>query len=488
MAKISIFVIATLFRHHNIQKKDKLPPNVYLCFKPTNPVMMKEMRAFFATGVTKDPDFRIAKLKQLRQTIRTHRAAIEVALNKDLGKSPEEAFLTEIQLVIDDIGHQIKHLKRWSKPKRVRSGLALFPSSSHILYEPYGLVLIIAPWNYPFQLLIEPLIGALAAGNCAVLKPSNQTPHTAALIEQLITACFEPSYVRVVRSDRHEMDKLLDEPFDYLFFTGSASTGRHIMQKAAAQLCPVTLELGGKSPCLVLPSADLKLAAKRIVFGKFINAGQTCVAPDYLLVHRSLKTALIAGLKDAIHQHYGSKPKESPYYGRMVNASAFARLSLLLNESSSLIVEGGDCDAENRYIAPTLIDQPDPDSQLMQEEIFGPLLPILVYDTLDEALTFINNRPKPLALYVFGDKKTGRTVLEHTCSGGACLNDTILHVANKHLPFGGVGESGIGRYHGHNSFLTFSHQKSMVSSSLWFDLKAKYPPYHGFKWLQKLLG
>lgn len=449
--------------------------------------MMNDMRAFFATGTTKDPAFRIAQLKQLRQTIRLNRAAIEEALFKDLGKSSEEAFLTEIQLVIDDIAHQIRHLKSWSRPKHVSSGLTLFPSRCRILYEPYGLVLIIAPWNYPFQLLIEPLVGALAAGNCAVLKPSNQTPHTAALIERLMADCFEPSYVRVIRGDRQAMDSLLDQPFDYLFFTGSAATGRHIMQKAAAQLCPVTLELGGKSPCLVLPSADINLAAKRIVFGKFINAGQTCVAPDYLLVHRSLKTALIEALKTTIHRHYGPDPKASPHYGRLVNDTAFARLAALLDASKSLIVEGGASDAETRYIAPTLIDQPATDSQLMQEEIFGPLLPILVYDTLDEALTFINNRPKPLALYVFGNTRMGKKVLAATSSGGACLNDTILHVANKHLPFGGVGESGMGRYHGRNSFLTFSHQKAVVSSSLWFDLKAKYPPYQGFKWLRRIL-
>lgn len=449
---------------------------------------MNDIRAFFNSGATKDPAFRITKLKALRQTIRANRTAIEEALFMDLGKSPQEAFLTEIQLVIDDIGHQIKHLRRWGQTKRVSSGLALFPSRSRVHYEPYGLVLIIAPWNYPFQLLMEPLVGALAAGNCAVLKPSNQTPHTAALIEKMMANCFEPSYVRVVRGDRQAMDSLLDQPFDYLFFTGSATTGRHIMQKAAAQLCPVTLELGGKSPCLVLPSADVDLAAKRIIFGKFINTGQTCVAPDYLLVHRSLKISLLEALKKQLHARYGQDPKTSPYYGRIVNEAAFDRLARLLDESKQHIVAGGAHDKASRYMAPTLIDQPATDSELMQQEIFGPLLPILVYDNLDEALSFINSRPKPLALYVFGDKKTSRFVLNNTSSGGACINDTIMHVANKYLPFGGVGESGMGQYHGRYSFLTFSHQKAVVSSSRWFDLAGKYPPYKGFKWLERLLG
>jgi len=488
VTKVSIYVISTLFRNHFIEESNELSHKPYLCYKPTIPAMMNDMRTFFATGTTLNPAFRIARLKALRQTIRTYRGAIEEALHQDLGKSPQEAFLTEIQLVIDDIGHQIKHLKRWSQPKHVSSGLALFPSRCRVHYEPYGVVLIIAPWNYPFQLVMEPLVGALAAGNCAVLKPSNQTPHTAALIEKIIADCFEPTYVQVIRGDRHAMNSLLDQPFDYLFFTGSATTGRHIMQKAAAQLCPVTLELGGKSPCLVLPTADVSLAAKRIIFGKFINAGQTCVAPDYLLVHRSLKVSLLEALKTTLVQHYGPDPRLSPHYGRIVNATAFERLVTLLDASKQAIVAGGDFDREDRYIAPTLIDQPATDSQLMMEEIFGPLLPILAYDSLEEALSFINERPKPLALYVFGDTKTGRNVVAQTHSGGVCLNDTILHVANKHLPFGGVGESGMGSYHGRYSFLTFSHQKAVVSSSLWFDLNAKYPPYKGFKWLRRLLG
>lgn len=450
--------------------------------------MLNDMRAFFASGATKDPAFRIAGLRRLRHAIRTQRSAIEEALRSDLGKSPEEAFLTEIQLVIDDIGHQIRHLRRWSRPKRVRSGLTLFPSKCRILYEPFGVILVIAPWNYPFQLIMEPLVGALAAGNCVVLKPSNQTPHTADRISALISSCFDPSYVRVVRGDRHAMDSLLDEPFDYLFFTGSAATGRHIMQKAAANLCPVTLELGGKSPCVVLPTADVDLTARRLAFGKFINTGQTCVAPDYVLVHRSIKPTLIEAIRKVLRKHYGPEPKESPHYGRIVNDGAFDRLTSLLDEAGHRVVEGGTFDRSDRYIAPTLIDQPDVESRLMCEEVFGPLLPILAYDNLDEAIDWINLRPKPLALYVFGDRKTGRYVLSRTASGGACLNDTILHVANKHLPFGGVGESGMGCYHGKYSFMTFSHQRSVVASPSWFDLKAKYPPYRGFGWLRRLLG
>lgn len=448
---------------------------------------MESMHSFFATGATKDIRFRVNQLKKLAKAIRDNQSLIEVALYKDLGKSKEEAYLTEIQILLDDIRFHIRHLKRWSKPKRVKSGLALFPSSSHIVQEPYGVVLIIAPWNYPFQLLIAPLIGAIAAGNCAVLKPSPQAPATSALSASLLSTLFEPDYVQVYTGEGQELEHLLEERFDYIFFTGSPSTGRRIMQKAAVNLCPVTLELGGKSPCVVLASADIALAAKRIAFGKFINAGQTCVAPDYILVQRELKPALIEALKSIIHDFYGKDPLNSPHYGRIVNLRFLDRLTGLLETARGTVVFGGTAHRDSRYLEPTLVDEPLLDSALMQEEIFGPILPLIAVDSSEEAIAFINARNKPLALYVFGSKKEGKRILYKTSSGGFCLNDTILHVANKHLPFGGVGESGMGRYHGRYSYETFSHQQSVVSSRLWFDLAGKYPPYKQFGLIKRLL-
>lgn len=448
---------------------------------------MESMRSFFATGISKDIEFRITQLKKLANAISDNQSAIEAALYKDLGKSPEEAYLTEIQILLDDIRFHIRHLRAWSKPKRVKSGLALFPSSSHIIKEPYGVVLIIAPWNYPFQLLIAPLVGAIAAGNCAVLKPSPLAPATSALSASLLSTLFDPNYIQVFTGEGQELDYLLEQRFDYIFFTGSPSTGRRIMQKAAVNLCPVTLELGGKSPCVVLSSANITLAARRIAFGKFINAGQTCVAPDYILVERGLKSALIDALKSTIHDFYGENPQQSPHYGRIVNLRFLDRLTGLLETSGGAVVYGGTANRDSCYLEPTLVDEPSFESPLMQEEIFGPILPIIAIDSEEEAIAFINARNKPLALYVFGSKKEGKRILFNTSSGGSCLNDTILHVANKYLPFGGVGESGMGRYHGRYSFETFSHQRSVVSSRLWFDLTGKYPPYKQFNLIKRLL-
>lgn len=448
---------------------------------------MDSMRSFFATGITKDPAFRITQLKKLHDAIRDREDEILAALFSDLGKSREEAFLTEIQLVLDEIRFQVKHLKRWSKPKRVKSGLTVMPSSSYIIPEPYGVVLLISPWNYPFQLMFAPLIGAIAAGNCAVLKPSPQAPATSALTASIVSSLFDSGHVRVFTGDGQELEQLLEDRFDYIFFTGSPTTGRLVMQKAARHLCPVTLELGGKSPCVVLSTADMDTAAKRIVFGKFINAGQTCVAPDYILVERKHMTALTVALKSAIQACYGEDPQKSPYYGRIVNTRFFDRLTSLLETSGGSIVYGGRSHRDSCYLEPTLVIEPSPDSPLMREELFGPILPLIAIDSIEEAIAFINARNKPLALYVFGSRKEGKRVLSETSSGGACLNDTILHVTNKYLPFGGVGESGMGHYHGKYSFLTFSHRRSVVSSSVWFDFKGKYPPYTSFRLIRWLL-
>jgi aldehyde dehydrogenase (NAD+) len=448
---------------------------------------MEEMYAFLESGRSRDLAFRIENLLILKQAIQQNQPEIEESLLRDLGKCPEEAFLTEISIVLDEIDYHVKHLREWARPTRVKSGITLFPSKCNILYEPFGLVLIIAPWNYPFQLLLDPLVGALSAGNAVVLKPSHQAPETAKIVKKIVTGVFDPAYVRIVEGAREELDSLLDQRFDYIFFTGSPNAGRYVMEKAARHLCPVTLELGGKSPCIVSADFDVDLAARRIAFGKFINAGQTCVAPDYILVEKGVKESLIKGFQKAIRSFYGKDPKESDHYGRIVNDRFFDRLEALVKTSGGSIVIGGETEKSQRYFAPTLIDQPDLTSNLMQEEIFGPLLPILEYETIRDAVNFVNAREKPLALYYFGEKTEADYVLKNTSSGGACVNDTILHVANKHLPFGGVGESGMGKYHGKSSFYLFSNHRSVVTSSKWFDLSMKYAPYRGFKMLKKMV-
>jgi aldehyde dehydrogenase (NAD+) len=448
---------------------------------------METMRNFFNTSQTRDLNFRIENLLKLKKAIENNSAEIEDALKKDLGKSPEEAYLTEISILLDEIRYHVKHLKKWARPTKVNSGIALFPSKSKILYEPYGLVLIIAPWNYPFQLLISPLIGALSAGNCAVLKPSHQAPHTSKIAAKVIAEAFDKNYVRLIEGAPEELDNLLDYRFDYIFYTGGPNAARHIMEKASRNLCPITLELGGKSPCIVSSKFNMELAAKRIAFGKFINAGQTCVAPDYLFVEKGSKEALIQGFKKALDGFYGEEVQASPHYGRIVTDRFFDRLKELMDTSGGNIVLGGQTNDTQRYIAPTLIDKPANDSLLMQEEIFGPILPILEYESIEEAITYINAHNKPLALYYFGSRSEADYVLKNTSSGGACINDTILHVANKHLPFGGVGESGMGKYHGKSSFYLFSNHRSVVTSSKSIDFPLKYPPYKAFNWLKKMI-
>jgi aldehyde dehydrogenase (NAD+) len=448
---------------------------------------MEKMRAFLETGRTRDLDFRLENLMVLKQAIEQNQPEIEEALLRDLGKCPEEAYLTEISIVLDEIDYHLKHLKEWARPTHVKSGRALFPSKSRILYEPYGLVLIIAPWNYPFQLLMDPLVGALSAGNAVVLKPSHQAPETAKIVKKIITTAFQDNHVCIVEGAREQLDNLLEQRFDYIFFTGSPNAGRHIMEKASKYLCPVTLELGGKSPCIVSSGFDPDLAAKRIAFGKFLNAGQTCIAPDYVLVEKGCKEELVKGFKKAIRSFYGKDPKESPHYGRIINDRFFDKLEDMMDNSGGTFLLGGESEKSQRYIAPTLIDEPSLDCPLMKEEIFGPILPILEYETIRDAVKFVNDREKPLALYYFGEKTEAEYVLGNTSSGGACINDTILHVANKRLPFGGVGESGIGKYHGKSSFYLFSNNRSVVISSKRIDISLKYSPYRGFKLLKKLM-
>lgn len=442
-------------------------------------------REFFASCQTRDISFRLRQLKKLKTAILKREKAIADALWTDLHKSFEEAYLTEISIVLQEIDYHIRHLKRWAKPKRVRTPIHLLPSSSKIIFEPMGVTLIMAPWNYPFQLLMAPLVGAISAGNCAVLKPSPYTRNTAKLMAEMIAEVFDPEYIAVVQGDRTVNEQLLKQRFDMIFYTGSPAVGKVVMRAAAEHLTPVVLELGGKSPCIVDKEANLTLAAKRIAWGKFINAGQTCIAPDYLLVHESVKSELIEKIKVAIHDFFGTDIKQSPHFGRIVNDNAFERLSRYLQDGK--IVLGGEIDLSERYIAPTILDKVMPEDAVMQEEIFGPILPITTFAEMDEAISFVNSNPKPLAFYYFGKQEKAEQVFSKTSSGGGCINDTVIHIANHRLPFGGVGNSGMGKYHGKESFLAFSNRRSVVSSSTTVDLPLKYPPYRFFKWVRKFV-
>jgi aldehyde dehydrogenase (NAD+) len=431
-------------------------------------------RSFFGTGCTKPLEFRLQQLQQLQQAILSHQGAIVQAAKQDLGRPEFEAYF-EIATV-SEIKKALKSLKGWMQPQSIATSIDQFPSNAWIQPEPLGAVLIIGAWNYPFQLIMSPLVGAIAAGNCAILKPSEQAPYTAQVIADLIQSTFEPQYIAVVEGDAQVSQQLLAEKFDHIFFTGSTAIGRGVMEAAAKHLTPVTLELGGKSPCIVDAEVHLDHAAKRIVWGKFINAGQTCIAPDYLLVDRRIKPALIAKLKHYTQVFYGENPATSPDYGRIINPRHFSRLASFLDNGKPIV--GGQADADTRYIAPTILDEVSWEAPIMQEEIFGPILPVLEYGELEEAIASINARPKPLALYFFSNNaKKQAQVLQTTTSGGVCLNDTVMHVGVMDLPFGGVGESGIGRYHGKTSFDTFSHYKSVLKKSVWLDLNWRYAPY-----------
>ena len=435
-----------------------------------------KQRDFFATGETRDYNFRVLQLKKLAQLITENDQLIFEAVHQDLRKPAIEAFGSEILIVLSEINYVLKHLKSWMKPQNVGTPATLFPSSSCIYSEPLGVVLIVAPWNYPFALTIQPLIGAIAAGNCAVLKPSEQTPHTSKAIAQLINHNFDPSFITAIEGGIETNQALLAEKFDHIFFTGGTAIGKIVMEAAAKHLTPVTLELGGKSPCIVDAESNLEITAKRIIWGKFYNAGQTCVAPDYLLVQKNIKSALIEKLLEFVKIFYGDNPQQSPDLARIVNDRQFDRLVNLLDEGKILI--GGNHDRSDRFIAPTLIDCIDPNSKIMSDEIFGPILPILEYDQLSEAIAFVNARPKPLALYFFSNNKQNQQrILREISYGGGCLNDIIMHLGNPELPFGGVGNSGIGSYHGKATFDTFSHRKSILKNSFRFDLKFRYPPY-----------
>lgn len=437
--------------------------------------ILHQQRDFFATGKTRDILCRLQQLAQLKEVISANQDNILRALKADLNKPELEGYF-DIIAVIQEIDLALKQLKKWSRPQKVKSDLQQFPSQAFIYPEPLGVVLIIGPWNYPFSLVLSPLVGAIAAGNCAILKPSELAPQTSKIVTEIINNTFETSFIAVVEGGVNVSQELLQQKFDHIFFTGGTRIGKIVMKAAAEHLTPVTLELGGKSPCLVDTEINLKETAKRITWGKFINAGQTCIAPDYLLVQESIKDDLIQEIKSCISTFYGENPAQSPDYARIISQNQFERLVSLL--PGGKIICGGESNKDDLYIAPTLLDEVSLTTPLMEEEIFGPILPILTYDSFDNAIRFVNSRPKPLALYLFtNNNQKQQEVLKKTSSGGVCFNDTIMHVAVSSLPFGGVGDSGMGAYHGQASFATFSHYKSVLKKGFRFDLNWRYAPY-----------
>lgn len=438
--------------------------------------LVEAQNAFFGEHGTREVPFRKEALKRLQKEIIAREDAICEALYADFKKPRFESLVTETQLVLAELGHAIKNMGEWARPTPVPSAWTSFPSREWIQWEPYGKVLIIAPWNYPFMLSISPLIGALAAGNTAVLKPSEHAPNTSKIIASIIKKTFPPEYVTVVEGGVEVSTELLARKWEYIFFTGSTAVGRIVYKSAAEHLTPVTLELGGKNPCIVDPTANIRVSAKRIVWGKFLNAGQTCIAPDYILVHKNAKEKLVQALRDNIDRFYGEEIEKSPDYARITTTKQYRALKAML-EGQDLICGGGFND-DDRYLEPTLVDEPSMDSALMGDEIFGPILPIISYETDMDLDAYVGRFGNPLALYVFsGDKRFQRKVMEKYAFGGGGINDTVVQITNNHLPFGGIGTSGIGGYHGKHSFNLFSHPKSIVKRATWLDVPLRYAPY-----------
>ena len=438
--------------------------------------LVTAQRAYFNPGATLPLSARRAALQCLRAAITAHEGDITAALRSDLNKSPTESYMCEIGMTLSELRFVERHLDGWARDRRHLTPLAQFPAKSLTVSEPYGVVLIMSPWNYPFLLTVEPLIGAIAAGNCCVVKPSAYSPATSAVVRDILAECFPPEFVAVVEGGRAENQALLDQKFDYIFFTGGVEVGKEVMTRAARHLTPVTLELGGKSPCIVDSTARLDLAAKRLVFGKLLNCGQTCVAPDYLLIDRRVKTPFLAYVQRWITVMYGENPLDNDGYVRMVNRKHFDRVMGLIDPAK--VVFGGRGDPETLKIQPTVLDNVSPEDPVMQEEIFGPVLPVLTFGQIGEALDFVNARPRPLALYLFSqEKSTQERFLRRTSFGGGCINDTVIHLATSRMGFGGVGASGMGSYHGRDSFETFSHRKSVVKKSTLLDLPVRYAPY-----------
>ncbi len=440
--------------------------------------IVESEKHFFRTGVTRGVDFRIDMLKKFRKAIIENDELISAALKADLNKQPFESYMCETGLLLEEINFHIKRLKKWSKTRRVKSGIGQLPGKSYVCPEPYGVVLIMAPWNYPVQLCLMPLVGAISAGNCAVVKPSAYAPESSRVISKLIESAFPTGFVTAVEGGRDANKALLDEPFDYIFFTGSVAVGKTVMEAAAKRLTPVTLELGGKSPIIVDETANLPLAARRIAFGKVLNAGQTCVAPDYLMIEKSVEAPFIEEYKKALADFFPDGDMSGMV--RIINDKHFERVCNILDNSGNVVI-GGARDAETRFIEPAVLTGVPIDSPAMQQEIFGPVLPVLPYEKLDDCIDFIRSRPKPLALYIFSENKMNQEKVLNSCSfGGGCINDTVIHLASSHMSFGGVGESGMGSYHGKKSFDTFTHYRSVLKQGK-LDVKLRYFPYKSGK-------
>ena len=447
--------------------------------------IVKAQHEFFLTGTTRKYAFRREQLLRLQRAIKEWSRPLCEALWQDLHKSEQEAILTELSIVEGEVKNHLSHLKSWMRAKRCSTPLKMMPSFSRIISEPLGTALIISPWNYPVQLLLNPLVGAISAGCTSVLKPSPYTPNVARVVEQMISATFDEKYIAIVQGNRDVNTALLEQRYDIIFFTGSPALGRLVMSAAAKHLTPVVLELGGKSPCIVDKGADIKIAAQRIAWGKTLNAGQTCIAPDYLLIHHSLQQPFIEEFKRAVERLHGADPHASEHYVRLVNERAYERVAGYLKDGR--VVAGGECIKAERYIAPTLLTDVEPSASVMQEEIFGPVLPMITFSEREEVVRFVTEREKPLAFYYFGKEDKAWKMLRSTSSGGACINDTIMHIANERLPFGGVGNSGMGAYHGKLSYDAFSHYRSVVVTPTWLDMPFRYMPYKMFSLVKKLL-
>jgi len=442
--------------------------------------LVDSQRRFFLTGATREIRFRREALRTLRRALQEFEPRLKEALQADLGKCATESYMSEIGMTLSGLRDALAHLRRWSRPRRVLTPLAQFPSTARIIPEPYGVTLVMSPWNYPVLLSLDPLVASIAAGNCCILKPSELAPHVAAVLDDMLSTSFPQDFVAVVQGDVEVCRRLLAQHVDYIFFTGSPSVGKEVMQAAARHLTPVTLELGGKSPCIVEESANIRLAARRIAFGKVLNAGQTCVAPDYVLIHHSRREEFIDAFRQSVQDMLGEQPLQNAAYTRIVNRRHFERLMGLMAGTRASV--GGRGDEESLRIEPTLLEDVTSDSPCMQQEIFGPLLPILSYEGREEAESFILSRPRPLACYLFtSDRESEKRLLSTLSFGGGCINDTIIHLAVPGLPFGGVGNSGMGAYHGETGFRTFTHEKSVLRKATWLDLPFRYQPFSTFK-------
>ena len=438
--------------------------------------IIRKQRNYFYTGATLNIDFRITALKKLQTSIQSHQEQINAALKSDLGKSSFESYMCESGLVLSEITYMLKHIRSLSREKTVHTPLAQFHSRSYRKPSPYGVTLIMSPWNYPFLLTFDPLVDAIATGNTAVLKPSAYSPATSNIICEIVRECFPEEYVAVVMGGRQENSCLLQEHFDYIFFTGSQAVGKEVMRHASEHLTPVTLELGGKSPCIVDKSANIKLAAKRIVFGKYLNCGQTCVAPDYIYCHREVKDTLLKQIQKQIRKQFGKSPLDNKNYGKIINEKHFNRIQNLIDPAK--VICGGNARPETLQIEPTVMDQVTFEDAVMQEEIFGPVMPVLTFDSIEEVIRKVNSMAHPLALYIFAQEKAICEKVTSECGfGGGCINDVTIHLATSEMPFGGFGESGMGSYHGQKGFETFSHYKSIVDKKTWIDLPMRYQPY-----------